>query len=54
LAEALPHAKQELVDLIESVVNATPIVRPQSARRVFEIMCEHDFAFLDGIEAGAM
>ena len=50
----LPRAKQDLVQLIKSMVAVTPDGRQESAKSVFEEICKHDFAFFEGIDPVAI
>jgi hypothetical protein len=46
----LPGMKPELVGLIKSMVAVNPAERPESARAVFEVFCEHEFALVRGVD----
>jgi hypothetical protein len=50
----LPGVKPELVELIKSMVSVNPEGRPDTARAVFETICENEFAFFEDVDAVAV
>jgi serine/threonine protein kinase len=44
----LPSVKRERVEVIQTRIAADPEKRPESAKEVFDIDCQHEFGFFDG------
>jgi serine/threonine protein kinase len=50
----LPGVKQELVQLVRSLLSVRAEERPRSAKEVFEKICEHEFRFFEDVDAVAI